>query len=207
MRCDEATRARQTLNMQLEEARNWASEEERAKSTAVLQLKNLRADLETLRSQLDEEASTKADLTRRLASVGAEAKEWKAKFEAIGVGRTEELEEAKRRLSAKLVEAEDQVEQALSKVASLEKTKQRLMCDMDDLSVDVEKAQASANAMDKRQRQFDRQIGQWKEKCESAARELTTSQMEARAFSAEVFKLKAELQEQVAYSKPLFFSF
>lgn len=73
------------------------------------------------------------------------------------------------------------------------------MCDMDDLSVDVEKAQASAHAMDKKQRQFDRLIGQWKEKCEGAARELTVSQTEARAFSAEVFKLKAELQEQVGH--------
>jgi chromosome segregation ATPase len=134
--------------------------------------------------------------------VGAEAKEWRAKFEAIGVGRTEELEDAKRRLSAKLAEAEEQVEQALGKVASLEKTKQRLMCEMDDLSVDVDKAQASAQAMDKRQRQFDRLIEQWKEKCELAARELATSQMEARAFSAQVFKLKAELQDKdFSYTK------
>ena len=153
---------------------------------------------------MDEEAAAKADLARRLASLGAEAKEWKAKFESVGAGRTEELEETKRRLTAKLLEAEEQVEQALSKVASLEKTKQRLICDMDDLSVDVEKAQASAAAMDKRQRQFDRMIGQWKEKCEAAARALMASQGEARAFSAEVFRLKAELQEQVGQVELLF---
>ena len=59
--------------------------------------------------------------------------------------------------------------------------------------------------MDKRQRQFDRLIEQWKEKCELAARELATSQMEARAFSAQVFKLKAELQEQLGYQLFSFF--
>ncbi len=42
------------------------------------------------------------------------------------MARAEELEEAKRKLAAKLGEAEEQVESALSKCVQLEKVKQRL---------------------------------------------------------------------------------
>jgi chromosome segregation ATPase len=60
-----------------------------------------------------------------------------------GLARTEELEEAKRKLAAKLSEAEEQVEAALSKCNALEKVKARLQGEVEDLMVDVERANAS----------------------------------------------------------------
>jgi hypothetical protein len=59
------------------------------------------------------------------------------------LSRGEELEEAKRRLAAKLTEAEEQVEAALSKCNALEKVKARLQGEVEDLMVDVERANAS----------------------------------------------------------------
>ena len=47
--------------------------------------------------------------------------------------RSEELEDAKRKLAAKVAEAEEQVEQALAKCSSLEKSKARLQQEMEDL--------------------------------------------------------------------------
>ncbi len=61
----------------------------------------------------------------------------------IGLARGEELEEAKRKLAAKLTEAEEQVEAALNKCNSLEKVKVRLQGEVEDLMVDVERANAS----------------------------------------------------------------
>ena len=61
------------------------------------------------------------------------------------MARTEELEEAKRKLAAKLAEAEEQVEAALSKCNALEKVKARLQGEVEDLMVDVERANASTN--------------------------------------------------------------
>ena len=60
-----------------------------------------------------------------------------------GLARTEELEEAKRKLAAKLTEAEEQVEAALNKCNSLEKVKARLQGEVEDLMVDVERANSS----------------------------------------------------------------
>ena len=59
------------------------------------------------------------------------------------MARAEELEEAKRKLAAKLSEAEEQVEAALTKCNALEKVKSRLQGEVEDLMVDVERANAS----------------------------------------------------------------
>ena len=131
----------------------------------------------------------------------------------LGLARSEELEEAKRRLAAKLTEAEEQVEAALAKCNSLEKVKARLQGEVEDLMVDVERANASkckdffdsqeneffsisdASAMDKKQKQFDKLINEWKQKCEDITVELEASQKEARHYSTELFKLKTQYEE------------
>jgi hypothetical protein len=59
------------------------------------------------------------------------------------MARSEELEEAKRKLAAKLTEAEEQVEAALNKCNALEKVKARLQGEVEDLMVDVERANSS----------------------------------------------------------------
>ena len=64
-------------------------------------------------------------------------------FSLLGIARGEELEESKRKLAAKLAEAEEQVEAALSKCNALEKVKARLHGEVEDLMVDVERANSS----------------------------------------------------------------
>ena len=49
--------------------------------------------------------------------------------------------------------------------------------------------------MDKKQKQFDKLINEWKQKCEDITIELETSQKEARHFSTELFKLKTQYEE------------
>lgn len=76
------------------------------------------------------------------------------------------MEDAKRKLALKLAEAEEQVEQALAKCISLEKAKLRLQNEMEDLLVDVERANANSATIEKKQKQFDKLIAEWKQKCE-----------------------------------------
>ena len=49
--------------------------------------------------------------------------------------------------------------------------------------------------MDKKQKQFDKLINEWKQKCQDITIELETSQKEARHFSTELFKLKTQYEE------------
>jgi chromosome segregation ATPase len=102
------------------------------------ELRNLQADLEQAREQLEEEQSGRADLQRLLQKANAEASTLKQKLESGEGGvRSEELEELKRKLGAKLLDTESQLEAALTKAASLEKNNNRLKGELEDLSIQV----------------------------------------------------------------------
>ena len=65
---------------------------------------------------------------------------WKQKFESGEGGvRSEEMEEMKRKLNARLQEAEQQLEAAHTKINSLEKVKGRLNGEIEDLMIEVER--------------------------------------------------------------------
>lgn len=49
--------------------------------------------------------------------------------------------------------------------------------------------------MDKKQKQFDKLINDWKQKCEDITVELENSQAETRKYSTELFKLKTQYEE------------
>jgi myosin protein heavy chain len=89
-----------------------------------------------------------------LSKANAEVAQWSTKYETDAVQRTEELEEAKKKLACKLQEMEEQCESTQAKCASLEKTKQRQVGEIEDLQIDLERANSAAAALDKKQRNF-----------------------------------------------------
>lgn len=62
----------------------------------------------------------------------------------------------RKKLVARLQEAEETVEASNAKCSSLEKTKHRLQTEIEDLVIDLERANAAAAALDKKQRNFDK---------------------------------------------------
>ncbi len=107
------------------------------------QIRNLTADLDQAREQLEEEQEARSELQRQVSKLNSEVQQWRSRYESEGLARGEELEEAKRKLAAKLTEAEEQVEAALNKCNALEKVKARLQGEVEDLMIDVERANAS----------------------------------------------------------------
>ncbi|CAH1958775.1 unnamed protein product [Acanthoscelides obtectus] len=144
---------------------------------------------------VEEEAEAKADLQRQLSKANADAQLWRQKYESEGVARSEELEEAKRKLQARLAEAEETIESLNQKCVALEKTKQRLATEVEDLQLEVDRANAIANAAEKKQKAFDKIIGEWKLKVDDLAAELDASQKECRNYSTELFRLKGAYEE------------
>ena len=128
-----------SLSAQLVEAKRTADEEAREKQSVLSKLRNLEHDYEHLREGLDEEQEAKAELQRQITKANNDAQQWRAKYEGEGLSRADDLEEAKRKLLAKLQDAEEHVESANAKVSSLEKVKQRLQGELEDLAVEVER--------------------------------------------------------------------
>jgi predicted nucleic acid-binding Zn-ribbon protein len=101
----------------------------------------------------------------------------------------------RRKLQARLAEAEETIESLNQKVVALEKTKQRLSTEVEDLQLEVDRATAIANAAEKKQKAFDKIIGEWKLKVDDLAAELDASQKECRNYSTELFRLKGAYEE------------
>ncbi|XP_013068443.2 myosin heavy chain, striated muscle-like isoform X4 [Biomphalaria glabrata] len=189
------TKERTALATQLEETKRQLEDETRARQKLASELRNLQADLDALREQLEEEQEGRADLQRQLSKANNEAQLWRSKFESEGTSKSEELEEARRKLQAKLNDAEQAAEAANLKVAALEKAKNRLQGELEDLMIDVERSNANANNLEKKQRGFDKTIAEWQAKANDLQAELENAQKEARGYSAELFRLKAQLEE------------
>uniref|UniRef100_A0A674HIN6 Myosin heavy chain 7B n=1 Tax=Taeniopygia guttata TaxID=59729 RepID=A0A674HIN6_TAEGU len=168
-----------------------------SKNALAHALQASRHDCDLLREQYEEEVEAKSELQRTLSKANAEVAQWRTKYETDAIQRTEELEEAKKKLATRLQEAEEAVEAAHAKCSSLEKTKHRLQTEIEDLSVDLERANAACAALDKKQRNFDRILAEWKQKYEETQVELEASQKESRSLSTELFKLKNAYEESL----------
>uniref|UniRef100_A0A672JMD5 Myosin-7 n=1 Tax=Salarias fasciatus TaxID=181472 RepID=A0A672JMD5_SALFA len=189
------TRGKMSYTQQIEDLKRQLEEETKAKSALAHAVQSARHDCDLLREQYEEEQEAKAELQRGMSKANTEVAQWRTKYETDAIQRTEELEEAKKKLAQRLQDAEEAVEAVNAKCSSLEKTKHRLQNEIEDLMVDVERSNAAAAALDKKQRNFDKVLSEWKQKYEESQCELESSQKEARALSTELFKLKNSYEE------------
>ncbi|XP_078656463.1 uncharacterized protein LOC144902763 [Branchiostoma floridae x Branchiostoma belcheri] len=192
---NQLSRTKSMLTQQMEEVKRQLEEETKSKNTLAHHLRAIQTDCDNLRESLEEEQEGKSELQRNLTKANAEVAAWRSKYETDAIQRTEELEEAKKKLAARLQDAEEQVEAANAKCASLEKTKNRLAGEVEDLMLDVEKANTACAQLEKRQRLLDKLVVEWKAKCEALQLELDASLKESRTYQAELLKLKTVMDE------------
>lgn len=189
------SRGKLSHSQQIEDLKRQLEEEVKAKNALAHTVQSARHDGELLREQYEEELEAKAELQRMLSKANAEVAGWRTKYETDAIQRTEELEEAKKKLAQRLQEAEEQVEAVNAKCSSLEKTKHRLQNEIEDLMIDVERSNAAAAMLDKKQRNFDKLLAEWKQKFEECQTDLEASQKDSRSLSTELFKLKNAYEE------------
>uniref|UniRef100_A0A672HJ52 Myosin, heavy chain 6, cardiac muscle, alpha n=1 Tax=Salarias fasciatus TaxID=181472 RepID=A0A672HJ52_SALFA len=191
------TRGKTSSAQQVEDLRRQLEEELKAKTALAHAVQSARHDCDLLREQLEEEQEAKAELQRALSKSNAEVSAWRTRYETDGIQRTEELEEAKKKLVQRLQEAEEATEAVNAKCSSLEKTKHRLQNEIEDLMLDLERSNAASAALDKKQRSFDKVLAEWKQKWEESQSELEASQKEARGLSTELFKIRNAYEENL----------
>ena len=98
-----------TQVQELDLIRSDLAEEERAKTALAKGLQTAQKEIDLLRDQCESEISAKIDLQRSLSGANAEVVTWRTKYEQDAIQRTEELEEAKKRLAEKLITSEEEV--------------------------------------------------------------------------------------------------
>merc|ERR1719400_450871 len=188
-------KAKISVTTQLEDTKSLSDAESKDRASLLTKYKMMSTDLENLREKLENEAMRKSDALKALSKAQAETQLWKSRFETEGMGRIEELEGARNKLQAKIVENEELVDVLTTKVANAEKSKGRQAADLDDLSMEYERVHAAALITEKRAKNFDKVLGEWQSKAADLSAEIGASQDEGRNYSSELFRLKAAQQE------------
>merc|ERR1711920_954472 len=186
-----------SVTTQLEDTKALADAEAKDRAALLTKYKMMSTDLENLREKLENEAMRKSDAMKALSKAQAEIQLWKSRYETEGIGRIEELEGARAKLQAKIVENEELVDVLQTKVANAEKSKGRLASDLDDISMEYERVHAAALITEKRAKNFDKVLGEWLSKANDVQAEVAASQDEGRNYSSELFRLKAAQDEAV----------
>merc|ERR1712015_442856 len=184
-----------SLTTQLEDTKCLADSEARDRASLLTKYKNMATDLENLREKIDNEHMRKSDALKALSKAQAEIQLWRSRYETEGMGRIEELEGARSKLQARIVEAEENVDALQTKVANVEKSKARLAADLDEISMEYERVHAAALITEKRGKNFDKVLGEWQAKAADVAAEVEASQNEGRNYSSELFRLKSAQDE------------
>jgi chromosome segregation ATPase len=112
--------------------------------------------LENLKERIEEESEKKSDALKALSKAQAEIQLWRSKFETEGLGRIDELESSKSKLTARLSEAEETIDSLNQRISATEKTKHRLEVELEDLQLEYERVHAAAIISEKRGRNFDK---------------------------------------------------
>ncbi|KAG5832922.1 hypothetical protein ANANG_G00296340 [Anguilla anguilla] len=167
----------------------------KAKNALAHALQSARHDCDLLREQFEEEQEAKAELQRGMSKANSEVAQWRTKYETDAIQRTEELEEAKKKLAQRLQDAEEAAEAINSKCSSLEKTKQRMQSEVEDLMLDVERANGAAATLDKKQKSFD------KASLEHEESKIIRVQLELNQVKSEVERKMAEKDEEIEQLK------
>jgi len=79
----------------------------------------------------------------------------------------------------------------------LEKAKVKLQAEIDETAAQADQAHILNSSMEKKARQFDRIVGEWKQKADSLSMDLDVAQKEARNASSELFRIKSAYEESV----------
>merc|ERR1719412_1381593 len=184
-----------SLTTQLEDTKRLGDGEARDRASLLSKFKIMTTELENLREKVDEENQKKSDGLKGLSKATAEMQLWRSKYETEGLGLVEELEAGRQKLSARLNEAEENIDTLNQKVAATEKTKHRLETELEDLQLEYERVHAAAIITERRGKNFDKVVGEWKAKSDDIATEIEASQKECRNYNSELFRLKAAWEE------------
>merc|ERR1712112_431040 len=190
-------KSKSALGAQLNDVKALCDNEARERGLLLGKFRNLEHEVDGAKEALDEESAGRDNILRQVAKSEGDASMWRAKYETEALAKAEELEMVKMKLSARLTEAESNIDNLNAKLHQVEKARSKIQGDIDEMTGNLDAAQVLNSAMERKAKQFDKVIGEWKGKVDSLSFDLDVSQKETRNASSELFKVKAAYEESV----------
>merc|ERR1711976_610792 len=181
----------------LDEQKRIADDEARERTSLLGKYRNMEHEVDGLKSSFNDEVSSRENIERQVSKSLSDADLWRQKYEIDGMAKAEELEMSRLKLQARLSESQSTVEQLNAKLMQIERSKAKLQTDLNDMSSQLDQAQIMNSAMEKKAKQFDRIVGEWKQKVDSLSMDLDVAQKETRTVSAELFRVKNAYDESI----------
>lgn len=193
----EANLAKQkkVLSAQIDDLKNQLEDESAQKNQLINQLRAATADLSAARDDLEIINAEKNDLGRNLSNAQNEIQSWKSRLEAEALPKIDELEAEKRKLLARIQEAEDRADEAMSKCNNLDKMRTRLMHELEDSGVELERTRSELAALDKKCKKIDMIVLEWKSKYDSASSHVESLTLELQKSNTDVLNMKSTCEE------------
>merc|ERR1719249_486365 len=171
-------KVKSSLASQLAEVKSLADNEARERSVLLGKFRNLEHEVDGAKEALDEESSSRDNVLRQVSKAEGDASMWRAKYETEAVAKAEELEMTKMKLVARITEAEGTIQNLQAKLHQVDKSKSKLQAELDETANALDQAQVLNAAMERKAKQFDKVIGEWKQKVDSLTYDLDVSQKE-----------------------------
>lgn len=189
------TKQKKVLGMQIDELKSQLEDESASKNSLVNQLRAANADLTAARDDVEILSGEKSDLARNFTNVQNEMLSWKSRLESEALPKIDELEGEKRKLLARIQEAEDRADEAMSKCNNLDKMRTRLMHELEDSGVELERTRSELNAMDKKCKKIDVIVMEWKGKYETSSSSVESLTIELQKSNTDVLNMKSACEE------------
>merc|ERR1719204_938676 len=157
-------KVKSSLASQLAEVKSLADNEARERSVLLGKFRNLEHEVDGAKEALDEESSSRDNVLRQVSKAEGDASMWRAKYETEAVAKAEELEMTKMKLVARLTEAEGTIQNLQAKLHQVDKSKSKLQAELDETANALDQAQVLNAAVERKAKQFDKVIGEWKQK-------------------------------------------
>lgn len=132
-------------------------------------------------------------LTHSILLYLGEAQQWHAKFDSEAAARAEEIQEIRRKYSARIQEQEEHIEVLIVKVNNLEKQKSRLQSEVEILIIDLEKANGTARELQKRVEVLERTSIELRTRLEETVVLYENSQRDLKNKQVELTRVNHEL--------------
>jgi len=189
------TKQKKVLSGQIEDLKSQLEDESSQKNSLTNQLRACSADCQALRDDLEIVNAEKTDLGRNLSNAQNEIASWKSRLEAEALPKIDELEAEKRRLLARIQEAEDRADEALSKCNNLDKMRTRLMHELEDAGVEIERTRSELSAMDKKCKKVDIVVMEWKGKYDTASSLVESLTIDLQKANTDSLNMKSSCEE------------
>lgn len=184
------SKAKAQLQHQLDDFKNKYDEEVRVRNSLTIQINNLTIEIDNISARLEEEAESNSSLKAQLSNAQAELQRLRSKYDKDMMAKTEELEDFKRRLNARLAELEDAAENARLRAAKFEKEKNRLTIEIREITIELETSNANVMDLSKRLKHAEGVNADLARRVDELERENSTLNSENSRINAELAKLR-----------------